>query len=105
MRIQERGISGKCSQVTSNKMAKTPCEAQDTEIHSLVQPSMEIRKDYTQNSYESHNMMNYKAICVRFSREIVTNQATVTSSVELQPVFLIYAMYRIFAMVKIIPQV
>lgn len=50
-------------------------------------------------------MMNYKTINVRFSREIVTNQATVMSSVELQPVFLIYAMYRIFAMVKIIPQV
>lgn len=50
-------------------------------------------------------MMNYKTINVRFSREIVTNQATVTSSVELQPVFLIYAMYRLFAMVKIIPQV
>lgn len=86
-------------------MGKTPCEAQDTEIHSLVKSSMEIRKDYTHNSYESQSMMNYKTINVRFSREIVTNQATVMSSVELQPVFLIYAMYRIFAMVKIIPQV
>lgn len=44
---------------------------------------MEIRKDYTHDSYESHNMMNYKTKNVRFSREIVTNQATVTSSVEL----------------------
>lgn len=32
--IQERGISGKCNQVTSNKMGRTPCEAQDTEILS-----------------------------------------------------------------------
>lgn len=42
---------------------------------------MEIRKDYTHDSYESHTMTNYKTINVRFSREIVTNQATVMSSV------------------------
>lgn len=51
---------------------------------------------------ELHKLMDYKTINARFSSEIVTNQATVTSSVELQPV---YAMYRIFAMVKNITQV
>lgn len=60
-------------------MDKTPCEAQDIKIHNLVQPSTEIRKDYTHNSYESHNMMNYKIRNERFSGEIVTNQATVMS--------------------------
>lgn len=60
-------------------MDRTLCEAQDTKIHNLVQPSREIRKDYTHNSYESHNMMNYKTRNARFSGEIVTNQATAMS--------------------------
>lgn len=38
-------------------MGKTPCEAQDTEIHSLVKSSMEIRNDYTP---EYDELQDYK---------------------------------------------